>query len=80
MASMGSARILARSSVSVLRLLACFCGTPNSGSGSISDFLTPLGGLAQPRYDGMCLILLYLVWSCLAVNFGGFSEKETGGK
>lgn len=40
-----------------------------------------LGCLGQPPFENFCLVLLYLVLSCLAMSLGGllFSEEETEG-
>lgn len=57
-----------RASACMLWLLArCFCGTPNSGNGRISDcfacfwtyFLLQVW-LTQPCYEDLCLVLVYL--------------------
>ena len=61
----------------MLWLLAwCFCGLLTVGMGVSLTLLPALGTLFlflgcffQPGYGGLCLVLLYLVLSCLAVVF-----------
>lgn len=65
----------------------CFCGSPNSGSGCVSDSLSslevlflPFGCLIQPQYESFHLILLDLILSCLMSLKSLFiSEEERGG-
>lgn len=72
-ANMGPSWLCTRSYVYILWLLTwCSCENPNSGSQWISfayswDSFLLLENLVQPQYQRFCIVLLYLVLSCLAV-------------